>query len=87
MSFKTLVSSRYEIYAKQMTFMDYTEELLNGYDLDQIFDEMHLSGGFDEKKLVTYIEHEAKSKGIILDKDIDEDALHEMYKVAEKGLS
>ena len=87
MSFKTLVSGRYEICAKQMNFMAYTDELLNGYDLDQVFDEMYHSGGFDEKKLVTYIEHDAKSKGIILDKDIDEDALHEMYKVAEKGLS
>jgi len=82
MSFKSLVTSKYQVNAKQMGFMEYAEELHNGYHFDPLFDEMHHSGsGFDERKLIDFIKHSAQSDHITLDDDIDEDALFEMYKV------
>ena len=88
MAFKQKVMSKYLVQAKQMLIMEYAEELYNGNDFDQVFDEMLRSGGYNEKTMIDFIISEAKHKGITLLKhDLDEDALHEMYKAAEKGLS
>jgi hypothetical protein len=87
MSFKNIVTGKYQICAKQLNFMKYAEQLLDSYDLDQIIDEMYRSGGYSEKTLVSYIQDTAKKNGITLVDDIDEDALHDMYKSTEKGLS
>lgn len=86
--FKQKVMSKYQVQAKQMPIMEYAEELYNGNDFDQVFDEMLRSGGYNEKMMLDFIISEAKHKGItLLKNDLDEDALHEMYKAAEKGLS
>ena len=88
MVFKHKVMSKYKVQAKQMPIMEYAEELWNGNDFDQLFDEMLRSGGYNEKMMLDFIISEAKHKGItLLKNDLDEDALHEMYKTAEKGLS
>jgi len=88
MMFKQKVMSKYQVQAKQMPIMEYAEELYNGNDFDQVFDEMLRSGGYNEKMMLDFIISEAKHKGItLLKNDLDEDALHEMYKAAEKGLS
>ena len=82
MSFKSLVTSKYQVNAKQLGFMEYVEELDNGYHFDAIFEDMRRSGsGFDERKLIEFVKHSAQSDHITLDDNIDEDALFEMYKV------
>lgn len=89
MIFKKIVMNKYAIKANQMTFMEYAEQLWNGHDFDQLFDEMLRSGGYNEKTMVKYIEDMAKKNKIILTEKnkIDEDTLYEMYQTSEKGLS
>ena len=84
MSFKKMVTGKYEVCSKQMSVMEYAEELLNGYDFDHLFDAMHHGGGYDEKKMLKYIEDMAKHRGVTLTgkDDVDEDALYDMYKTA-----
>jgi len=88
MTFKNSVIRKYQVQAQKMPFMEYADVLWNGNEFDQLFDEMYRSDGYDEKALVTFIDSAAKKKGItLLKNDLDEKALYEMYKAAEKGLS
>jgi hypothetical protein len=86
MMFKNMVM-RNRVQAQKMSFMEYADVLWNGNEFDQLFDKMYRSTGYDERAFVTFIDSAAKKKGILLKNDLDGDALYEMYKAAEKGLS
>lgn len=85
---KSKIQSYYKIVANK-SFMEYAEDLWNGHEFDDLFNEMYHTGGYDEKRMIKYINDIAKRNNInLIDRnEIDEDSLYEMYNESEKGLS
>lgn len=89
MLFKSMLQKKYQIRASQQTVMNYAEQLWDSSSYDELFDEMYRGDGYNEKKMLKFIDDMAKKHGVTLTSknDVDEDALFKMYKTAEKGLS
>lgn len=80
--FKNKVLAKYHVVAKQMTWTEYTDQLYDQGDLDEVVQDMYHSGGYDEKKLEKYIENSAEGEGITLvyDEEFNDDVLLGIYK-------